>query len=208
MNYSITDDKFDGVEQVATDNKGGAFKKLRFLVMHYTAGTSIDGTIRHFKNPASQVSAHLVIGRDGRIVQLVPFDTVAWHAGRDSEWKPSAGGLLVKRLNFFSIGIELVNAGPFSRAQDGRFYSWSGKLIEPADVVEVDPAAKGSFGKRFWHRYPEEQLEVALQAAQALVTEYRLEEVLGHSDIAPGRKTDPGPAFPMNSFRSALYGRA
>lgn len=208
MVYSITDGKLEGVEQQATESAGGSFKKLRFLVMHYTAGTSIEGTIKHFKDRKNEVSAHLVIGRDGRIVQMVSCERVAWHAGRDSEWKPSKGGLTVKRLNFFALGIELVNAGPLTRTQDGKFYTWAGKTIEPADVIEVDPSAKGSFGKKFWHRYPEEQLASALDAATALVGEYGLEEILGHSDICPGRKTDPGPVFPMQSFRSALSGRA
>lgn len=68
----------------------------------------------HFLNPRSQVSAHYIIGKSGEIVQCVPDEKRAWHAG------PS---LLGKRthVNDFSIGIELVNdesgRDPFTEPQ-------------------------------------------------------------------------------------------
>jgi N-acetylmuramoyl-L-alanine amidase len=39
------------------------------------------------------------------------------------------------------------------------------------------------------------------------VGRYNLRDVIGHDDISPGRKSDPGPAFPMDSFRSRIFGR-
>ena len=59
-----------------------------------------------------------------------------------------------------------------------------------------------------WHLYTPVQIEVALQVASLLVSQYRLRDVVGHEDIAPGRKSDPGPAFPMRSFQSRVMGRA
>jgi AmpD protein len=47
-----------------------------------------------------KVSAHVLIRRDGRIVQFVPFDRRAWHAG-ESSWCGR------ERCNDYSIGIEL-----------------------------------------------------------------------------------------------------
>jgi N-acetylmuramoyl-L-alanine amidase len=41
----------------------------------------------------------------------------------------------------------------------------------------------------------------------ALVKHYGLADILGHDDIAPGRKCDPGPDFPMDSVRARLMGR-
>jgi len=58
-----------------------------------------------------------------------------------------------------------------------------------------------------WHAYTERQLDVLMTLSKLLVERYRLKDVVGHDDIAPGRKADPGPAFAMNSFRSALFGR-
>ena len=55
--------------------------------------------------------------------------------------------------------------------------------------------------------FTEVQIERALELVQLLVKSYNLRDILGHEDIAPGRKSDPGPAFPMSSFRSRLLGR-
>lgn len=203
MDLSITDSKLDGIDQVDSPNKGGALAppKCQFLVAHYTAGPSLKGTIDRFKDPKSQVSAHLVIDRDGRIVQTVPFNRAAWHAGVSS-WKK------LKGLNAYSIGIEMVNAGWLKRSEGGNFFTWWGSKIEDSnDVLEVDPKALGSFGRHYWHAFPEAQISAFVEIAQFLIGQYGLQDVLGHSDIAPGRKTDPGPAFPMDNIRSALFGR-
>jgi len=55
--------------------------------------------------------------------------------------------------------------------------------------------------------YTEIQLQTAMDVGIALVKTYNLKDVLGHDDIAPHRKSDPGPAFPMSSFRSKIMGR-
>jgi N-acetylmuramoyl-L-alanine amidase/Fungal chitosanase of glycosyl hydrolase group 75 len=65
------------------------------IIVHYTTSTSIEGTISHFKNPASKVSAHYIIGRDGELVQMVDDKDRAWHAGNSA-------------INDRSIGIEHV----------------------------------------------------------------------------------------------------
>jgi N-acetylmuramoyl-L-alanine amidase len=58
-----------------------------------------------------------------------------------------------------------------------------------------------------WHAFPEAQLSAAA-AARALPDRYGFIDILGHDDIAPGRKVDPGPAFPMASFATQVMGRA
>lgn len=85
------------------------------VVVHHTANDSLEGTVKWFFNPESQVSAHYTIGQDGSIVQQVLTWQRAWHAGvsRDVEGRDN--------LNDFSIGIELVNIGdgktPYPEAQ-------------------------------------------------------------------------------------------
>src|SRR5688500_7422869 len=84
------------VQFVKSPNAGGQVDP-QYLVMHYTAVTTFESTLSHFQNPNADASAHLLIGRDGRITQFLPFNKVAFHAGR-SQWK----GLV--NLNLFSIG--------------------------------------------------------------------------------------------------------
>ncbi len=66
---------------------------------------------------------------------------------------------------------------------------------------------KNEAAQAAWHEYSSKQLEVAVQIAALLVKTYSLKDVLGHDDISPIRKSDPGPAFPMGSFRSKAMGR-
>lgn len=109
------------------------------------------------------VSAHCCIFRDGRLVQYVPFDRRAWHAGK-SQFKGR------ERCNDFSIGIELegCDSKPFTQAQYRR-------------LSVVTRALLGTYPK---------------------LTRSR---IVGHSDIAPGRKTDPGPGFDWARFKTELH---
>lgn len=100
-----------------------------------------------------EVSAHLLVRRDGSVVQFVPFTRRAWHAG-ESCFRGK------QRCNDFSIGIE----------------------IEGEDETPYDD-----------RQYP--VLQAVINALCAAYPGISAREVAGHSDIAPGRKTDPGPAF-------------
>jgi N-acetylmuramoyl-L-alanine amidase len=184
------------VIQKETPNKGGAIAP-EYLIIHYTAGRSGQSSVDHFCQPSAKASAHLVIGREGEIWQLVPFNRKAWHAGV-SAWAGREG------VNGFSIGIELDNAGKLDKVGES-FQAWFGAKI-PADQV-IQARHKNAADMAYWHAYPEAQINATLAVAELLAETYRLHDVLGHDDIAPGRKVDPGPAFPMRSFRSAVFGR-
>lgn len=110
-----------------------------------------------------QVSAHLLIRRDGDLVQFVSLLERAWHAGRSCFEGQN-------ECNDFSIGIELEGTDdiPYTPEQYGR-------LAEVADLV---------------------------MAAWPAITADR---ITGHCDIAPGRKSDPGPAFDWQYFRAGLH---
>ncbi|WP_018873161.1 1,6-anhydro-N-acetylmuramyl-L-alanine amidase AmpD [Thioalkalivibrio sp. ALJ16] len=111
---------------------------------------------------ALRVSAHVLIDREGDLVQYVPFSRRAWHAGV-SCWDGR------ERCNDFSIGIELEGTDdhPFTPAQ----YAALAALIQ-------------------WLRSHFPGI-----GPQALA---------GHSDIAPGRKTDPGPYFDWQTLADHL----
>lgn len=144
-------------------------------------------------DPVREVSAHLVIDRDGTITQLVPFDTIAWHAGK-SQWKDR------ESLNKFSIGIEIVNAGPLT-LDNGRFYTWDKLILENSEVV---PRLNAQSELEFWHKYPNVQLSTVKTICLALKQQYNIKEILAHSDIAPDRKIDPGPIFPLSNYQNDI----
>ena len=54
-----------------------------------------------------------------------------------------------------------------------------------------------------WEAYPEPQITACIATARLLVARYHLDDLVGHDDIAPDRKNDPGPAFPMQRVREA-----
>lgn len=170
-----------------------------YLIMHYTAGTTLDGAVEWFKKEEAKASAHIVIGRDGKIVQMVPFDKRAWHAG-ESAWGNLVG------MNKYSIGIELVNAGKLRRRADGNWVNWANNVIPESEVTEATHKSESSSAG--WHEYTEVQINAAIKVATLLNATYKFTDVLGHEDVSPGRKVDPGPLFPINSFRSIVLGRA
>jgi len=109
-----------------------------------------------------RVSSHLLIRRDGEVVQYVNFNQRAWHAGQSSfEGRDCC--------NDYSIGIELEGTDdiPYEEAQYQQLAEVIGCLRQ---------------------HYP-------------VITEQR---VTGHSDIAPGRKTDPGEAFDWSHLHKLL----
>jgi N-acetylmuramoyl-L-alanine amidase len=182
----------------ATPNVGGALAP-RYLVFHYTAGSSATSAVATLctRKPQGNTSAHLVLARDGAITQLAPFDRVTWHAGT-SQWMDVVG------LNGASIGIEIDNAGPLSLVGD-RYVAWFGREYPASEVMLA--AHKHGGPMRPWHAYTPLQIERCLELAELLVAHYGLAEVLGHDDIARGRKLDPGPAFPLGSIASRVLGR-
>jgi AmpD protein len=108
------------------------------------------------------VSAHLLVRRDGELVQFVPFTERAWHAG-ESSFRGRA------QCNDFSIGIELE--GEDETAYDDRQY----------DV-----------------------LSAVVQATCSAYPHISARQLVGHCDVAPGRKGDPGPAFDWLRLYDAL----
>lgn len=191
----ITADHFlDSPEVIRDILPGGTgMPTRRFLVVHYTAGATAKSSIDWWKRPAAKgASAHIVIDRDGTIYQCRPFDRTAGHAGA-SQWVDPKTGVRYRMLNQCSIGIELANAGD----------NWqlAGRHTKLPPVV-----ARHKFGgpEKKWEAYPAEQMDALKIVAAALVVRYNLDDVVGHEDIAPGRKVDPGPAFPMGDFRTFL----
>jgi N-acetylmuramoyl-L-alanine amidase len=180
----------------ANYGKDEPIQESKYLIMHVTTGTTMQGVVNHFKNPGSGVSAHLLIGRDGRIIQFVPLDRVAYHSGL-SYWEGD------ENLNKLSIGIELDNAADLS----GEPGSYTKRGVPIPDSQVQRATHWKSRVERGWHKFTPIQLEVALQVAKALKEHYGLEEILGHDVVNLKNRMDPGPLFPMKAWRLEIFDR-
>ncbi|HIA08768.1 MAG TPA: 1,6-anhydro-N-acetylmuramyl-L-alanine amidase AmpD [Chromatiaceae bacterium] len=135
-------------------------------------GTCIDELFTNCLDPAQdpsfselchlKVSTHLLIRRDGELVQYVPFLRRAWHAGESSFQCREC-------CNDFSIGIEL----------------------EGTDETPYDDAQYDALG---------EVAALLMQTYPGITPQ----TTVGHCDIAPERKTDPGPAFDWPRLRATI----
>lgn len=154
------------------------------IILHYTAGSSVMSSSRYLARSDVAASAHLVIGRAGEVVLLVPFNIEAWHAGK-SRYKGRS------ELNHYSIGIELDNLGQL-RQEGGKFVAECGVVV-PFEDVYVDESRQG---KTYWHKYTKVQEKVLADVCGLLIDYYSIQDVVGHSDVTD-RKVDPGPALQL-----------
>ena len=199
MDYKITRHLLSGddVDYVETKGKdSGVFEGELpdTIVIHYTAGASLESSVNTLRDPKVKASAHVVVGRNGEIKQLIPFNKVAWHAGR-SEWGTRIG------LNKYSIGIEIDNAGLLDKVGD-QFHTWWGATM-PQDQVYMG-VHRNESQTSYWHAFTEKQIDVLFQLCSVIKEKYNIQEILGHEEIAPHRKQDPGPAFPLDKLRQRL----
>jgi N-acetylmuramoyl-L-alanine amidase len=135
------------------------------IVLHYTEQDSVEQSLDTLRtrNSGGRVSAHYLVGKDGKVYQLVKDSQRAWHAGA-GRW----GG--ITDVNNASIGIEIDNDGKTA--------------------------------------YPDAQIESLIVLLRDLSERLRIPpaQVIGHSDLAPSRKIDPGPLFPWKRLHDAGFG--
>ena len=135
------------------------------IVLHYTEQDSVEQSLDTLRsrNSGGRVSSHYLLGKDGKIYQLVSDAKRAWHAGAGS-WGA------ITDVNNASIGIEIDNDG------------------------------KSPF--------PDAQIDSVIVLLRDLTTRLRIPptQIIGHSDLAPTRKIDPGPLFPWKRLHDAGFG--
>lgn len=171
--------------------RGGEERFPDSIILHYTGMADAASALLWLANPLSQVSCHYVVFEDGRIFQLVPEARRAWHAGR-GEWRGETD------MNSASIGIEIANAG---HVLSTGFDAGGKPLPRPADAP---PNPFPPLGPPF----PEAQIEAVIALVADIKARWRIADarILAHSDIAPGRKIDPGEAFPWARLAAAGLG--
>lgn len=168
--------------------------RVRIIVIHFTT-VDFESSLQVLTKPSSNpVSSHYLIPEPNdesygnsrlRTYQLVDEDRRAWHAG-SSYW----GGKTA--LNDQSIGIEIVNR------------SW---CQESQTQQEVDSAKVGEFC--FFPDFPDGQIALLVDLLEDILKrqpDIRPTDIVGHSDVAPGRKVDPGPRFPWQRLARLGFG--
>ncbi|MBB3607416.1 N-acetylmuramoyl-L-alanine amidase [Rhizobium sp. BK602] len=160
---------FAGASVQASPNHGERKdgRKPDMILLHYTGMGTAEGALDWLCRDESQVSSHYFVFEDGRVIQLVPEERRAWHAGK-SLWQGEAD------INSLSIGIEIANAG------------------HPGGLPE----------------FPDAQIEAVIELCRDCGQRWAIapERVLGHSDVAPVRKVDPGEKFPWARLAAAGIG--
>lgn len=168
---------------------GGKPMKPKLLVIHFTAGATGISSINYWRKKNNGICAHFVIERDGSVIQVRELDKTCAHCGK-SAWKSPISGQRHTNLNSQSIGIEMANGG----------YSFPSEFskLKPLEAIH-----RNGGPKRKWETYTKAQLESCETLSKLLVQQFELEDVRGHEDIAPMRKADPGPAFPLDKLRKS-----
>lgn len=167
------------------------------IVLHWTAAPkqTIEKNRERIRKWAARdsdkSSTHLSILRDGSVWQLVQLTRAAWHAGKSS-WVTANGKPVppsgTAGVNRYSIGIDFDLVGPVSKIDDMWFDSYNNKFDGD---VEYDAATKR------WYELPTPE---AMMACRMVLDQLRrmfpgidVRDIVGHQDVSPGRKIDPGP---------------
>lgn len=150
----------------------GKNSRINYVILHYTV---IDDEASLRVLTTKNVSAHYLVTTKEQdpIYSLVPDYERAWHAGASA-----FGGR--SNLNDTSIGIEIVNPGLMDKK------------------VKTDRVTAPFPPKEYYVPFNESQVEKIAFLLKDLIEKYNVppQHIIGHSDIAPGRKPDPGPQFP------------
>jgi N-acetyl-anhydromuramyl-L-alanine amidase AmpD len=154
----------------------------RIIVIHATCGATGQSSIDGWRAKGDGICTHLVIERDGTILQTRPFNRTCGHVRDVCRWGSFS------RLNSQSIGIELANA-----ENDRGAYSWAKR----------QPNFKDADGDGF-EDYPQAQLDSVFEVSKLIVARYNLDDVVSHASLDPSRRDDPGPEFHMEDFRARL----
>lgn len=162
-----------GVDHLETANHTA--RKPQMVICHYTAA---DDRVSRETLTSGGVSAHYLLFADGHLASIGSDETIrTWHAGVGS-WR----GLT--DINSLSIGIEIVNWG------------FKGSHVPATAGIVEGLAVEGSSHQ--WTPYPDAQIEVLAALLKDIKSRWKIQDqfFLGHSDVSPGRKVDPGPLFP------------
>lgn len=182
-------------------------KPVEAVIIHYTGSMSFSGTRRWLTDEDEHfLSVHFLVSRDGEVSQQIPLDERGAHAGGASSKLFGEGN-----VNGRTIGVELMNVGPILEA-DGRLQTLSRRPFTFAPTsAGGDRPTGGTYPYTEWEAYPSTQLSPLVGLLKQLVREFPdlksdpCGQVIGHENVDPSRKMDPGPAFPWELVRAEVF---
>jgi N-acetylmuramoyl-L-alanine amidase len=192
----VDSDPNDGIEVAWIPDETAGPLVPEIAVIHYAVTQTARATA-NVLNAREYCSCHVTIDSTGRVIQQVPFNRVAWHAGTSLyKGRPS--------VSKFSLGIEISNPGPLERKAAGEFVTTYGAPWKGGVIEAYHPNTPGR-GWSFWAEYSQTELDLCAHLCELWRQEYGITDIVGHDEIAPGRKFDPGPAFPMDWLRRTIF---
>ena len=188
------------IREIPSENFNERKDTINTLVIHHTSA-NFKSSVNILTKPSSNsVSSHYLVPDPSdtsytedalHIYRLVPESKRAWHAGR-SYWAGKSA------LNDSSIGIEVVN----------QTYCVKPEIPDSTDT-STDLSVKSVKRFCFYPDFPESQIVVLTDLVDDILkrnSQIPPTHIIGHSDIAPERKIDPGPRFPWQRLYTLGYG--
>ncbi len=176
------------------------------IVIHYTESPTLRSAEQEFRSIESK-SIHYLVDKDGRVVKGEKDENEkADHAGCGigrPDCSESPDNCCVRGVNERSMGIELVNLGDMCGDETNKRLCNFGN-DETCKQICQDIGNGIEIQGQIWEKYPDEQVNALSDLVAGIVLRYNIpvdrEHIIGHDEVDPGRKVDPGPAFPWTEF--------
>lgn len=206
VNHRLVQEPHDSVQIVHREPFWRAQIVPEVIVIHYGVTHKLASLVA--AQAATGYWAHLSIdgwqdgdGSSMLITQALQFNRRGSHAGKSS-FEGRDG------LNAYSVGIEICNPGPLVKGKDGLLrtvYKNNPMVWDPEDAIETGPIPGYPKAWTYWAKYSLEEMAICAAVCHALRQEYPIRAIVGHSEVSPGRKFDPGPAFDMAWLRGFVF---
>jgi N-acetyl-anhydromuramyl-L-alanine amidase AmpD len=186
-------------------------------IIHFTDGR--DDPINGIEHAKTEGYCYFLVATNGDVYQNFPLSRWGSHAGK-STW-PGLGSFVSQYL----VGIEVITSGKLRQLPNGKFRPWYNEEdylkqlnpprtpkpaddLDPSQVRHVDKKANRKEG---WYEkftdLQESSLKALLQWLKSNNPDvFSYDLVLGHDEVAPARRDDPGGALSMTmpEFRALL----
>lgn len=207
--------------------------KPSVIILHYTAGYTEKQCYDILKKRG--LSVHFCIERNGQITRYVFDSDRALHAGSGnwlglSNMNHYSFGIEIVNFGFVlgefkgssphyvfrynEEGDSEINVGEKEWYRNETYKSSGGKIVTTTTITRQPckkyPDHRDEWSDKLWASYPEEQIEATCQRVWEWMKDYDIipENVIGHEHVSPGRKSDPGPAFPWRKVNDYLIKKA